>query len=349
MATYDRYKSGMRSHAASRRRWLARVRREAHAVSAVRSTLTERVSGRVEFDAPLAPYTTYRIGGPAAAVVHPASVDDVAATLQLAAESETPWLALGLGSNVLIADAGFDGIVIRLVQTLEGLEQEVDRDVTCWRAGAGFPTPQLARRSAKAGLAGVHRLIGVPGTVGGGVVMNAGAHGQDFSQVVRNVTLVTPAGDVRVFAGSEVRWKYRASGLDGVVVEATVQLVPAASDQLDEEIRQHFAWRKAGTPFNEPCCGSVFRNPTAPLTPPARGGQGRPSPAHGRTAGQLIDACGLKGFRIGGAEVSTKHANYIVNGGGATAGDVLRVIEHVRGEVSRRFGIDLDLEVKVIG
>lgn len=310
-------------------------------MSVVPGALVERLRCRVELDVPLAPFTTYRIGGPAPAVVHPERLEDVEATLRFAAESETRWLALGLGSNVLIADRGFDGVVLRLAQALNALERRVDGDETVWRAGAGLPTPRLARRSAKAGLGGVHRLIGVPGTVGGGVFMNAGAHGQDFSQVVRSVTLVEPSGELRTVGGEEIPWTYRSSGLGGVVVDATMQLTPEEPARLEQEIRQHFAWRKAGTPFNEPCCGSVFRNPAEP---PARGGAG----GEAWTAGRLIDACGLKGFRVGGAEVSRMHGNYIVNTGGATASDVLRVIEHVREAVLKKFAVELELEVKII-
>lgn len=323
-------------------------------MSVVLSALTERLRCRVEFDVSLAPFTTYRIGGPAAAVVHPERPEDVEAALRFAAESETRWLALGLGSNVLLADAGFDGIVLRLAQALGALEQSVDGDETVWRAGAGFPTPQLARRSAKAGLGGVHRLIGVPGTVGGGVFMNAGAHAQDFSQVVRSVTLVDPSGEIRIVEGGEIPWKYRSSELEGVVVDATMQLTPKEPARLEEEIRQHFAWRKAGTPFNEPCCGSVFRNPDAPAlrlshSPSETGGEREGGRAGGlRTAGRLIDACRLKGFRVGGAEVSPMHANYIVNTGDATARDVRKVIDHVWETVNKRFGVELELEVKII-
>lgn len=309
--------------------------------SATLRELQGRLHGRVEFDVPLAPFTTYRIGGPAAAAVHPERPEDVVETLRFAAESETPWLALGLGSNVLIADRGFDGIVLRLAQALDRLEPGVDGDETVWRAAAGYPTPRLARGSAKAGLGGVHRLIGVPGTVGGGVYMNAGAHGQDFSQVVRDVTLVDRELEVRTIPGDQIAWRYRASGLDGVVLDTTVRLKPAERETLEHDIRQHFRWRKAGTPFNEPCCGSVFRNPASP--PAARGAGG-----DARTAGQLIDACGLKGFRIGGAQVSPMHANYIVNTGGATAADVRGVIEHVRELVRRECDIELGLEVKII-
>ncbi len=301
--------------------------------------LETRIHGSVSFDEPLADYTTYKIGGPAAALVVPDSVDDVAAALRFAAETGTRWMPLGLGSNVLVPDHGFDGIVIRLGKGLDDVETTVGGDETVWKVGAGFPTPQLARRSAKAGLSGVHCLIGIPGTVGGGVVMNAGAHGQDFSGVVKEVELVEADGSVRSVPKGEIPWRYRGSGLDGMVVTgATLELEPADRKELDEDIRRHLEWRKAVTPFKARCCGSVFRNPS----PPGSG-------AKARSAGQLIDACGLKGYRVGGAEVSKLHANYIVNTGNATASDVRAVIDEVRSKVSKETGVGLELEVKIVG
>lgn len=311
--------------------------------------LKDRVSCPVELDRPLAPYTTYRIGGPARAVVNARSREDVTAALRFAAQSETRWLALGLGSNVLISDRGFDGIVIRLARGLGSIERGADGDDTAWRVGAGVPTPVLARRTAKAGLAGVHRMVGVPGTVGGGVFMNAGAHGQEFATVVRSVDLVGPDLRVVTVPGTEIDWRYRGSGLEGVVVlGATLQLCPGDCDELEEEVRSHLRWRKAGTPFNEPCCGSVFRNPTAP--PGFTETQHAPDTVGAAqwTAGRLIDSLGLKGYRVGGAQVSPKHANYIVNLGDATASDVLRVIDAVRERVRAEFGVELQLEVKIV-
>lgn len=306
--------------------------------------LSRRLPGRVAFDEPLAGYTTYRIGGPATALVAPQSVEDVSATLAFASQEGARWLALGLGSNVLIPDHGFDGVVIRLGKGLDGLTRGHAGDPRRWMIGAGLPTPRLARETANAGLSGVHRLVGVPGTVGGGVFMNAGAHGQDFAHVVRGVTVVDALGTVEHRPAAEIPWRYRSSGIaNAVVVEAELLLEPADPRDLAEDIRQHFEWRKAGTPFNEPCCGSVFRNPGA-------GGAERAAAlgSASRTAGQLIDAAGLKGFRIGGAAVSEKHANYIVNVGRATAADVLNVIDHVRKQVEREFGVELELEVQVV-
>ncbi|MEX0691980.1 MAG: UDP-N-acetylmuramate dehydrogenase [Gemmatimonadales bacterium] len=295
--------------------------------------LAERLRGRVRFHEPLAEHTTYRIGGPAAALVEPVDAEDVAMALAVTAEAGLPWLVIGLGSNLLVRDSGFAGVVLKMGRAVAGLTP-VGAGV--WRAGAGLPTPLLARRTADAGFAGVHRLVGVPGTVGGGVYMNAGAHAQEFRDVVRRVWLVNASGVAEERVGDAIAWVYRASNLGRVVVlEAEVALAEEDPAVLTRDLREHYRWRKQGTPFQEPCCGSVFRNPV-----------GR---ADGKTAGRLIDAAGLKGYQIGGAQVSPVHANYIVNTGGARAADVLAVIAHVRTVVRDRFAVELELEVQVVG
>jgi UDP-N-acetylmuramate dehydrogenase len=302
-----------------------------------KAALERALPGRVRLGVPLAPLTTYRIGGPADALLEPRDTDEIRAALTVARESETPWIALGLGSNLLVADAGFRGLVLRIGKPLSTLRV----DGECWSVGAGLPTPLLARRTAARGFAGVHRLIGVPGTVGGGVFMNAGAHGQDFGSVVRAVTVVTAAGDVEQRNGGAIPWQYRSSGLGAVVVVAT-DLVLAEEDprRLKADVHQHLRWRKAGTPFNAPCCGSVFRNPERPVSFDG---------SELRTAGQLIDAAGLKDFSVGGARVSPVHANYIVNTGNARADDVRRVIDAVLERVAEMFGVELQLEVQLVG
>ncbi len=301
--------------------------------------LSTRLSGAVHTDVRLDRLTTYRIGGPARVVARPRSVDDVACALRLAAEANVPFLVLGLGSNVLLDDSGFVGIVLRFGTELADLKQS-NTTPEMWEASAGLPTPLLARRTANAGYKGVHRLVGVPGTVGGGIYMNAGAHGQDFSRVTKSVTVVTYGGEVRALNGDEISWKYRDSQLgDHIVVGATLELTREDREKLYEDVRRHFKWRRVGTPFDQPCCGSVFRNPR----PDELKGGAEPT-----TAGQLIHTAGMKGFRVGGAEVSTKHANYIVNLGGATACDVRSVIEAVRSEVAQEFDIELELEVRII-
>jgi UDP-N-acetylmuramate dehydrogenase len=294
------------------------------------------VRGEVRESEPLARYSTYRIGGPAT-VVLPSSAEDVATAIRMAHEAGVPWFALGLGSNILLPDEGLDALVVRLGKGLDRLERDGDR----WIVGAGLPAPLAARRTAAAGYAGLHIFVGVPGTVGGGVYMNAGCHGGDWSEVVESVTVVDQAGRDSVVSRSEVPFTYRRSGLDGrVVVEAAVRLRQEEQPRLDEQITEMFEWRQSGTPFNQPCCGSVFKNPAGPSWKR----EGGP-----RTAGQLIEAAGLKGFRVGAAEVSPMHANYFVNTGSATAADVRGLIEQVQRRVEGEFGALLEPEVKIIG
>ena len=307
-----------------------------------RKELRERLGDSVTFGTELAGLTTYRIGGPAAALVEPADIAQLSLVLQLAAQRALRWMVLGLGSNILLPDGGFEGIVIRMGKAIAGVKRE-GPESHLWTVGAGFPTPLLARRTATAGLRGVNRLVGVPGTVGGGVFMNAGAHGQEFKDVVSWVDVVATDGTVSRTSGKDIAWRYRSSGLDSVVVAVQLSLAPAEPGILRRELTEHLRWRKRGTPFDQPCCGSVFRNPECGAV--TSGAAEIPMPC---TAGRLIDSAGLKGYRVGGAEVSSKHANYIVNAGGATAADVRAVIDHVRDVVFERFGIELELEVKII-
>ncbi|HEX4602235.1 MAG TPA: UDP-N-acetylmuramate dehydrogenase [Gemmatimonadales bacterium] len=285
--------------------------------------------GRVLENEPLGRYTTYRIGGPARYLVAPADSDDVVKALELAEARGLPWFALGLGSNLLVKDGGFPGVVIKLGKGIDKFEMKGATAIV----GAGLPTPLLARRTAEAGFAGVERFIGIPGTVGGGVYMNAGAHGAEFAEVLTECTVMDAKGKIRQVGRKQISFKYRSSNLGPVIVlEAKLALIEEPPAKLKEMQGRLFRWRKAGTPFDLPCCGSVFKNPSGP-----------------KTAGMLIDECGLKGFTIGAAQVSPLHANYIVNTGTATASDVLKVIDHVRKTVAKKAGIELELEVKVVG
>jgi UDP-N-acetylmuramate dehydrogenase len=277
---------------------------------------------------PLARYTTWRLGGPARYVVLPADADDVVKALELAQERGLPWIVLGLGSNVLVKDGGFPGVVIRMGKGLDRFEMKGATAIV----GAGMPTPILARRAAELGLAGVERFIGIPGTVGGGIYMNAGCHGAEFAEVVTEVTLMDAKGKIKQLSRKQISFKYRSSNIDGIVLEAKLGLGEESPAKLKELQGKLLRWRKAGTPFDQPCCGSTFTNPGGP-----------------KTAGMLIEECGLKGFTIGGAQVSTMHANYFINKGNATASDMLKLIEHVRKTVAKKTGVELALECKVIG
>jgi UDP-N-acetylmuramate dehydrogenase len=302
----------------------------------VAAALRERIRGELREDEMLARYSTYRIGGPAT-VLLPAGPDDVSAALRFAADEGIPWFALGLGSNLLLPDEGLDALVVRVGKGLDQLARDGDR----WRVGAGLPAPLAARRTAEAGYAGLHIFVGVPGSVGGGVYMNAGCHGGDWAAVVETVTVVHPSGDTEVLGRDHIPFAYRRSGLGpSVVVGTTVRLRPEDPARIGAELEEMYRWRREGTPFNQPCCGSVFQNP---------GGPSWKREAGPRTAGQLIEAAGLKGFRIGGAEVSPMHANYFVNTGDATAADVKALIGHARQRVVEQYGVRLATEVKLIG
>ena len=274
--------------------------------------LSARLGESVKFDVPLAGLSTYRIGGPAEALFDPCGAEDVSLGVRTAVTLEIPWMVVGLGSNILAADEGFAGLVIRVGRGLADVSQDQDDD-SLWTVGAGLPTPLLARQTAAAGLDGVHRLIGVPGTVGGGVFMNAGAHGQEFRDVVAWVDVVARDGSQSRISGESIPWRYRSSGLDGVVVATQISMQQGDPEDMLGDVKKYLRWRKRGTPFDRPCCGSVFRNPTAGQLTERAEEVGTPP-----TAGRLIDAVGLKGFRVGGAEVSPVHANYIVNTGDAT-------------------------------
>ena len=298
--------------------------------------LTRGIRGDVKEAASLGRFSTYRIGGPGTVFI-PASAEDLAAGLRLATRSGIGVFVLGLGSNVLLPDEGLDALVIRLGKGLDQFRNEGER----WWFGAGLPAPLAARKTAGQGWAGLHMMVGVPGTVGGGVYMNAGCHGGQWSDVTVSVTAVGPDGEFVTIPAAEIPFSYRKSGLDGnIVVETEVRLSPGDREELDAEVEKLFAWRQKGTPFNQPCCGSVFKNP-AGLAPAS---WSRPW-----TAGSLIESAGLKGTRAGGAEISPMHANYFVNTGGATAADVRRLIEHVQRTVEEQFSVRLEPEVKLIG
>jgi UDP-N-acetylmuramate dehydrogenase len=278
----------------------------------------------------LASLTTLRVGGPARALVVAERDRDLAAVAQVCRDHDLPWLVVGRGSNLLVADAGWPGIAVTLGRGYRGIE------VTGTRAelGAAEPLPTVAVRLADAGLGGVAWAAGVPGTVGGGVRMNAGAHGGETADHLVEVDLVRLRSGVReTWPAAACGLSYRHSELpdDAVVVRAVWELEPADRDTVRAQIREVRDWRRAHQPLNEPNCGSVFANPP------------------GDSAGRLVEDVGGKGLRVGGAEVSTKHANFIVTRPGATAADVASLIELVQDRVESAHGVRLRAEVVVAG
>ncbi|QIK38378.1 UDP-N-acetylmuramate dehydrogenase [Caldichromatium japonicum] len=281
-----------------------------------------------QYDEPLARYTTWRVGGPARRLYRPADLDDAAACIRQLSPDE-PVLWLGLGSNVLIDDAGFPGTVILTAGALNGLAR---RGETRLYAEVGVPSARLARLAAHQDLRGIEFLAGIPGTLGGALAMNAGAWGSETWSFVDRVWTLDRWGQIRERLATDYRPGYRqVQGPDGewfLAAELVLTLGDGAAGLA--QIRELLARRAATQPVGQPSCGSVFRNPP------------------GDYAARLIDAAGLKGLRIGGAEVSEKHANFIINRGGARASDIRRLIDLVQETVERRTGVRLVPEVRAL-
>ena len=235
-------------------------------------------------------------------------------------------LPLGAGSDVLISDSGFDGLVIRLAN-LRGVKVRGDRAYLM----AGEPLPRIAREMAERGLSGFEYIVGVPGTVGGGVAKNAGAHGREIRDILVEAYVVDGEGNVRTYRRDELGLAYRSSLLPklGILVEALFKLEEDDPAAIRDRIEEFLTYRERSQPWTERTAGCMFKNPP------------------GEYAGRLIDLAGLKGFRVGGVKVSEKHANFFVNEGG-TADDAIRLIEYVRDRVRRAFGIELEVEIEIV-
>jgi UDP-N-acetylmuramate dehydrogenase len=278
---------------------------------------------------PLAAYTYFGVGGPARWLAEPRDLDQLAILRRRCHEAGVGVRALGLGANLLVSDEGVDDLVLRLHSpNLRKVEWGED----CVTAGAGADMNRLCLDAARRGLSGLERMGGIPGTLGGIIRMNAGGRFGEVGELVRNVTVIDPDGRQRVLSRREVGFRYRGTNLgDAIICRATLELAPADPRRVRERYLEVWSAKKATQPLAESTAGCVFKNP-----PDAR-------------AGELIDRAGLKGRSIGGAEVSERHANFIVAKEGATAADILALIGRVRTEVARRFGVELELEIEVWG
>lgn len=296
------------------------------------TSLAERLQvtlrGQVLADAPLARYTSFRIGGPATLLASPADAEDLKRALAFAASEGLRVHALGGGSNTLVRDGGFRGMAISL-NAFQVLERRGDSVV----AGAGVRVSRLLAFCCRHGLAGLEILSGVPGTVGGAVWGNAGAWGGATADVLASVEIVTAAGEERTLSRREIPFGYRASGLPAgsVVTWAVFALTPGDPTAIRRRISGYLVRRNASQPVEFRSAGSIFKNPP------------------GDYAGRLVEQAGLRGTRIGNAMISAKHGNYIVNVGGARAADVLALVALARERVRNATGIDLELEVKIVG
>ena len=278
---------------------------------------------------PMSAHCSFRIGGPARLMACPASGAEAAALLRLLREADAPVELMGKGTNLLVADEGLDAVVVRLGEAISGAELLPGDRV---RAGAGISLAKLAVFAAEAGLSGLEFAHGIPGSLGGAVFMNAGAYGGEMKDVLESAEIALPDGTLREVPAEELELSYRHSALEGsgaLVTAATVKLTPAEPETIRARMRELMEKRRASQPLDMPSAGSTFKRPA------------------GGYAAALIDQAGLKGFAIGGAQVSEKHAGFVINRGGATFDDVLRLMEHIQKTVLEKSGVRLEPEVRI--
>jgi UDP-N-acetylenolpyruvoylglucosamine reductase len=289
--------------------------------------------GDVQREYPLARLTTIRTGGPADLFARVDSAERLTELLAWADAEERAVGVVGSGSNLLIADEGFRGLVIKLDGALATIEQE-ERRLVC---GGGARLPQAAARAARAGLSGLEFGVNIPGTVGGAVKMNANAYGGDLSRVLEWVEIATPAGTERR-TPDHLGFRYRHSNLGPreIVARASFALAPAEPDDVKGTLAEMRAARKAAQPSGIKTFGSTFKNPDDPR-------------AEGRSAGVLLDQAGCRGLQVGGARFSEKHANFVENPGEATTADVIALMAEGKRRVRERFGVELEAEVQLLG
>ena len=279
---------------------------------------------------PMKAHCSFRIGGPVRAMVQPTSAEEAAAVCRALRNADVSPLIIGNGTNLLVTDAPLERIAVQFGEKMSAIER-VSED--CIRAQSGVTLARLAATAQSWGLGGMEFAHGIPGSLGGGVSMDAGAYGGEMKDVVISTRCLTPEGELREVVGAEHDFSYRHSvfsDTDSVILDSTVRLVPGDRDEIFARMMELREKRRNSQPLDMPSAGSTFKRPV------------------GGYAAALIDQAGLKGYAIGGAQVSEKHAGFVINRGGATFDDVMRLIDHIRSEVLRTSGIELETEVKII-
>lgn len=287
---------------------------------------------QIKSQVPLATLTSFRVGGPAEWYVAPQNLEALQASFEWAAREGLAVTLLGAGSNLLVSDRGIPGLVIG---TRHLRHTQFNPETGRVTVAAGEPLPRLAWQAAERGWQGLEWAVGIPGSVGGAIVMNAGAHKSCIADQLVNAQVLSPSGTIKTLTPEQLGYSYRTSLLQGtqhLVTQATFQLQPGADPQeVMATTAQHLEQRRRTQPYHLPSCGSVFRNPLP------------------YTAGWLIEQTGLKGYQIGAAQVAQRHANFILNCGGATASDICGLIKYVQQQVEQRWSLKLEPEVKMLG
>lgn len=287
---------------------------------------------KILYNEPMEKHTTFKIGGPAECLIRIDNLKDLKEILTFASQNQIQVTILGNGSNLLVLDEGIQGLVLQIkLENIEINEQEGKLEVI---VGAGTKMGKLAHILLQNQISGFEELSGIPGTVGGAVYMNAGAHGKEMKDIVKSVVCVDYQGNKKQFTNQDMNFQYRNSCFktkDYIITEVTLELQKGNSEEIKEKMDKYASYRREKQPIEYPSAGSTFKRGNNFIT------------------AQLIDQAGLKGYSVGGAEVSTKHSGFVINKGGATAKDVLQLVEYVKEEVKRKFDKEIELEIEVVG
>ena len=294
--------------------------------------LVDLAGKKISFDSPMAQYTTLHVGGSCEALYKADNTEELQQVVRYLVREGIPYFSVGRGSNLLITDEGLSGLVIILTGPLAAIREE-RRNKSTLLAGAGLAVADLISHCRSSGLGGLEYYAGIPGTVGGAVAMNAGAYGEAFGARVLDVRLITPKGRLEIRGRAQLKFTYRNFEMEkgSVIVSTRLKLNLESKEMVAQRIADHLKKRKQSQPLEYPSAGSVFKNPPD------------------KYAGRLIEDAGLKGRSIGGAMISEKHANFIINTGGASAKDILDLLNLARSEVKKQTGIELEPEIKVLG
>lgn len=277
-------------------------------------------------------HTSFKIGGPADILIKASTIEEVKNILKIVQQNNIPLYVIGNGSNILVKDKGIRGIVLKV--DLKGLEITNYNDSIIVKVGSGMPLGFLAQKLLKEEISGFEELSGIPGTIGGAIKMNAGAHGKEMKDIVVNTTYIDMQGNIKTIENKEHEFEYRNSIFSRekfIILNTTLKLQKGSKDKIQEKMTEYTTYRKEKQPIEFPSAGSTFKRGEDFIT------------------AKLIDECGLKGYKIGGAEVSTKHAGFIVNTKDATAQDVIKLIDYVKTKVYEKFKININLEIEIIG
>lgn len=284
------------------------------------------------YDEPMAKHTSFKIGGPADVFIKVDNIEELKETVDLSKKNQIPLTIIGNGSNLLVTDKGIRGITAKL--NLKDIDIENENNKQIIKVDAGVPVGLLAQKLLKEEITGFEELSGIPGTIGGAVIMNAGAHGKELKDILKKVTAMDYNGNIHEFTNKECQFSYRNSRFQKekyIILQATLELEKGNSTEIKEKMDEYMQFRKEKQPIEYPNAGSTFKRGEDFVT------------------AKLIDEAGLKGYKVGGAQVSKKHAGFIVNVDNATAKDVIELTDYIKEKIEEKFGKKINLEIQIIG